>query len=640
MYDSIQGLRISSVHLIEAMMTTCISSVFGQFEGLFSRCIFKVLPITTSVFFATQLHANIYESSGVLGDLIADATTITINTGATPPQLLVAGQQPDSYSGRDADGVAVFDFRSVTVSTDTVLLITGNRPLAIAANDDMAFFAPITIAAGTCGGGAGGLGGTRNYMTGSAGSHNFNSKPAAGARGGSAGTTVFGFCDTSGGRGQDGRLSSNDTVAPTDGSAGFIGQVGIAGFGHSTSTEGGSGGEGGKSGFNGPSLATPAMGGMGQICNGAAAQKGKDGASGYPGTDGGAGKDGQPGTSAVFSVPADSLIVAAGSGGGGGGAGGASGGAGTGGHGNPGGGGGGQATPPLAGGDSAAGGYGAKGVPGVYGGGGGRGGDGGGCVILAARGQLVLGASTGFDISPTTGTIGESGGLGNPAYSGGAATPGGWNAGLSGRGGNSGKSGPGGAGGEGGAGAAGMVKLQGTVIVYDSTSGTLPINGQDRPGALTLISNMTTSVVEALPIAPDSGITSASISNSAVLTTTSLYSAAAFSPLMPTLVNGPAAGGICKPDYYNKEAVETSLAARSVSGAIHLVEVDGTFDGFKQVFIKNGTDTAAEHLGLIVNGFTIALPVLQSGETWVTAVPTDAAFSLVENADVQSWATY
>ncbi|HOT49877.1 MAG TPA: hypothetical protein PLI07_02805, partial [Candidatus Hydrogenedentes bacterium] len=62
-------------------------------------------------------HADPYESSGVLLDLVAmEGETITIDTGITPPTLVI-DSFPISYlyRGRVDTGVAVFDFNNVYI---------------------------------------------------------------------------------------------------------------------------------------------------------------------------------------------------------------------------------------------------------------------------------------------------------------------------------------------------------------------------------------------------------------------------------------------------------------------------------------------------------------------------------------------
>ncbi|HPA42066.1 MAG TPA: hypothetical protein PKV69_08650, partial [Candidatus Hydrogenedentes bacterium] len=94
---------------------------------------FLFAALLTAAFGALADLADIYESDGTLGDLaVKTGESIQINTGATPPTLLVSAAPVGYlYQGRVVDGVAVFDFANVTIAEGVATTVTGSRPLAL-----------------------------------------------------------------------------------------------------------------------------------------------------------------------------------------------------------------------------------------------------------------------------------------------------------------------------------------------------------------------------------------------------------------------------------------------------------------------------------------------------------------------------
>ncbi|HOH51995.1 MAG TPA: hypothetical protein PLI98_14780, partial [Candidatus Hydrogenedentes bacterium] len=103
---------------------------------------------------ATAGAQSIYQSNGELGDWTVTAGTLVINTDA---MTMTWGAQVKSAA--DIDGVAVFRFRNLTVSSSVSVTVSGARPLSITATGDIFWGPHVFVAPGTLGGGMGGQGG-------------------------------------------------------------------------------------------------------------------------------------------------------------------------------------------------------------------------------------------------------------------------------------------------------------------------------------------------------------------------------------------------------------------------------------------------------------------------------------------------
>ncbi|MBA2670111.1 MAG: proprotein convertase P-domain-containing protein, partial [Gemmatimonadetes bacterium] len=295
---------------------------------------------------------SIYQSTGALGDLLlANGTeSVVFNTGATPPTVQVSGGA--TLSGRVENGVAVYDFRRVELGRDISVSVVGERPISIAASEDLLTSASLDVSgyvAGRAGGGSGGAGGGG----GGAGNGGNGGSGGTGQSGGGAGWPGYngpGYCASGysgfGGNSTDGAGGGGGTA----GGNGSSGAPGVPGFGYSTlSIDGGTPGSSGAStsGGGGGGRGTPGFygfGGGGCSGNGGWGSPGGSGAAGSSGSSGNPGNGGASGATPNVTWPTNELDVVAGSGGaGGGGAGGGSGAGGGGGAGSGGSGGGGGA---------------------------------------------------------------------------------------------------------------------------------------------------------------------------------------------------------------------------------------------------------------------------------------------------------
>ncbi|HPO16420.1 MAG TPA: hypothetical protein PLI09_23490, partial [Candidatus Hydrogenedentes bacterium] len=188
--------------------------------------------LSISMLFPLTASADVYESSGILGDLtVSEGETITINTGATPPTFFVEAFPIGAlFSGRVDNGLAVFDFNDVYIPSGVPVTVIGNRPLVVAAKGDMFIGSSFNVSSGIAGGGAGGAGGA-----GSAG--------GVGGVGGGGGT---GGAGGAGGKGGDVNPASNPGEAGLPGSGGNNGQSGNAGSNgiNNTAVSGGQGAAG------------------------------------------------------------------------------------------------------------------------------------------------------------------------------------------------------------------------------------------------------------------------------------------------------------------------------------------------------------------------------------------------------------
>ena len=439
---------------------------------------------------------DIYQSDGVLRDLVVlNGETIEINTGSTPPTLLVdASPIGYLYRGRVVDGVAVFDFADVFIAEGVATTVTGSRPLSISASGDMTVGTSFDVSAGRGGGGQGGTGGPG----------------AQGGAGGIGGQGGGGGTGGAGGKGGDALPSSQPGA---DGGLGLAGSAGLPGQGGqpgqsatATGQQGGAGygntsGAGGSGGTGGVNSGATGQGGTGStaVGNGGAAKTraalldGRAGTTatltipivnytityGLPGSGGNDGNNGSaPGTtnatsgqqggsggsggSPNFNVDANSLVLAAGPGGGGGGGGagggGGGGGGGAGGGSGANGGGGGGSTnfagftiagipipdTQVGGGGGGGGGGGVSGTGGSGGGAGGGGGSNGSVGGSGLAGSASPGSAGGAGGAGESALIGLFGNGGDPG-TGGVGAPGG----------NGGQGGAGGSGGLGGTGAPG-----------------------------------------------------------------------------------------------------------------------------------------------------------------------------------------
>ena len=386
--------------------------------------------------FATGVSLRIYDALaglGPQGNLIVPSGSIAINTNAN---TLQTGSQ--TYFGETDAGVSVFRFHDVDVAAGVTVTVTGNRPLSITSAGDMRWFAPVTVAPGTLGGGAGGAGrlggktggggGSPGNIPGSGGTGgNAGAQPGEGQAGGWGGQ---GNPGTSGNAGNNG-VAGESGLSGLDGALGY-GSQGFAGTGGAAGQGGTAGTGGGEAGGGNPGYDNRGAGSAGAHrqpttagWNGAVGGGGGGGGNGHGG---GNGLPGGQGGNASFQARSDDMTFAAGHGGGGGGGGGKGGGGkggGAGGGGQGGGGGGGAGgitsdaggwvcgwggTVGYAGGGGGQGGNGGTGGGGgsaLNAGDGGNGGAGGGAVIFAAKG--VLRHATTTNVSASTRTLGTAG---------------------------------------------------------------------------------------------------------------------------------------------------------------------------------------------------------------------------------------
>ncbi|MCK5862479.1 MAG: PKD domain-containing protein [Candidatus Hydrogenedentes bacterium] len=340
----------------------------------------------------------------------------------------------------------------------------------------------------------------------------------------------------------------------------------------------------------------------------------------------------------------------------------------------------GQGGTPGAGGVGGTGGTGGIGGMGGTGGFGGVGGAGGGCIVLSARGLLKIEEGAGFDISsglPFIAGGGAAGGAAQAGASGGERTSGGtggasgdpllggtlpdWlvdlitggaggaggDGGHGGRGGDSSGGGQGGEGGAGGYGTPGMVKLAGSVILIDQGGSTVPLVAADNAagssseynGKFTFISNMTAGAsAQNMPQFSTSDISVGLTGFDELL---KKFNAYVFSdtPLIPSLMGGPAQHGWCSDIYWNQSEVEALTPTGVVDSMTYWV-FPSIFEGFDQLVIKN-TDSGETLQELTV---TVGMnkPRLIRGEvgvpgalgpqgSWTTTVP--AGMSITINTD-------
>jgi len=301
-------------------------------------------------------------------------------------------------------------------------------------------------------------------------------------------------------------------------------------------------------------------------------------------------------------------------------------------------------------GSAGVGGAGGNGGLGGTGGTGAQGASGGGAIVLAARGIVEFHGFPIIDISATTPASGGSGGLGGNGGGGASGTTGapgglgapggsigglnanaGGNGGMGGSGGVGGAGGPGGLGGLGGQagyGTPGMVKIHGSIIKASNASiqADNAVDPQaNHNGICSLISNMSTSVVNLFHPAYLNLITQGTTTNDAVLKRASAYNASVSAPLIPTLTGGPATAGYCETNYWNKTETEARLA---YTGGPELVKfasgVDSVFAGFHQIMVANTGSTTATGLRLTIPGYTPILVGgtgdLGAGQVWTVVV--------------------
>ncbi|HOE66495.1 MAG TPA: DUF5011 domain-containing protein, partial [Candidatus Hydrogenedentes bacterium] len=274
---------------------------------------------------------------------------------------------------------------------------------------------------------------------------------------------------------------------------------------------------------------------------------------------------------------------------------------------------------------------------------------------MSARGLLAFTSGAKFNVASTAGSAGTNGANGNSGaggggpsgstnpnggagggcilgWCGGTGGTGGWGGG-GGSGGTGGAGGKGGNGGTGGAGAPGMVKLHGSIV--EASSASVDCNNQTTStdtnfqGRFTTISNMTAAkLASGMPSFNDNIVTGAT-THPSVLTAPSVYNAGLYTPLIPTLTDGPATAGFARSDYWNKSRVNAALAAVSPQQLIERVKLTGDFEGYEQYFLVNtsATDTAAQ-VSFTVNGYApIPIGFMTAGQVWTILVPVGTAVS-------------
>ncbi|HOK90474.1 MAG TPA: hypothetical protein PK379_10660, partial [Candidatus Hydrogenedentes bacterium] len=266
-------------------------------RGMRLSVVYLLLGLVLAMGFALPARANIediYESDGILRDLVAmNGETIIIDTGATPPTLLVdASPIGYLYRGRVVDGVAVFDFADVYIEQGVTTQISGNRPLAITASGDMTVGCVFDVSAGKAGGGNGGQGGP-------------------GAQGGTGGIGGLGGSGGKGGNGGKGGDALPSSQPGEDGGLGEAGQSGQPGQAGSDGLSATSPGQAGQPGYGN----APGTGGVGGTGGQNTGSQGKGGAGSTVVGQGGAAKtrgtigDGRGGSTANITIPFTSITI-------------------------------------------------------------------------------------------------------------------------------------------------------------------------------------------------------------------------------------------------------------------------------------------------------------------------------------------
>ena len=602
-------------------------------------------PMSIEAVFETYAHFYKPRVSGTFENpVVLPSGVVLIDTDETPS--IKTGNGELIKSGNVENGVARFEFSSLTIESACDVRITGSRPLLIASTGDMKIDAAFKLMDGVCGAGIGGPSQTNVGAGGRGGYGTSGGSGGAGGRGGEYGNGTSGRTGVSGDDGRDGE-------AGIDGVDGMGGNESLPGYRNNTIANGGPagvfGGKGtkvrggyGGSGGQGSSAGTSYSGGNGE--------NGWSGVYGVNGMSGGSGGNGDAGENTSSEL---AYSFSGGTGGGSGGAGGGGGGAssGSGGGGGGGGGGGRMYTDYREGGNGGNGGTGGSGGNGGTGGDGGAGGHGaygGGILILSASGVLSVGSNTVIDVSQNGQGIGHPGcvgGNGRSGSSGSAGTSGsldsdgksmckGGNGGTGGRGGTGGSGGDGGRGGDGGYGAPGTVKLCASVILAEGST-IIATNGNNdvtdnRLGRVSLISNMTRVALEVQQPIMDGRPLIGYLHNNGILRDVAPYDTSVQIPLLGQLVGERAlvSGIIATGNYAWSQLQDDDLTDETDDA--RLWQLYGFYEGYEQLFVENKTSCDIRLALLLDEETVIRVPEIPAGEIWTICVPKGADVKIID----------
>ena len=135
-------------------------------------------------------------------------------------------------------------------------------------------------------------------------------------------------------------------------------------------------------------------------------------------------------------------------------------------------------------------------------------------------------------------------------------------------------------------------------------------------------------------------LSSGTIRNDPILKKPGPYDGKILTPLIPQLEGGPATGGWCRDDFWNKPVLEEILNGIAKPDPIELVKLEGIFEGFSQIFMVNRSNE--KYTGWVIldiEGFRpFQLGYMPPGGIWTTTVPMGktASFHIGEPA-LSTW---